>query len=65
MQLFFCECDDQFPRIWMLSTRTRQCNKTFIFIYCDFRKTAESQPRCEETTLYCQECDKTFSNAVI
>ena len=37
--------------------------KVLSLFFCDFRQTAESQPRCEETTLYCQECDKMFSNA--
>jgi len=32
-------------------------------MYCNFRQATESQPVCEETTLYCRECDITFSKA--
>ena len=63
-RLFYHKCNDQCARIWLLSIiRTRWCNKGFILIYCNFRQTTESQPRCEETSLYCRECDITFSKA--
>jgi len=47
-RLFYHKCNDQFARLWLLSIRTRRCNKSFILVYCN---------------LYCRECDITFSKA--
>ena len=61
--LFYHKWIDNFTRVWVLPNRTWWCNNSFISTYCNFRQTIESQPRCEEPALYCQECDKTFSKA--